>query len=343
MNLDGKRVLVTGGTGSLGRHLVRRLLAGHAGQVARVVVLSRDEGKQHDMRLAAQASPPDADRFDARRDRLVFRIGDVRDPQTLVEAVRDVDVVIHAAALKQVPTCEYFPREAVLTNVTGAEALARAVHSAGVHVEAVIGISTDKACKPVNVLGMTKALMERTFIAANTATHPARFLCVRFGNVIGTRGSVFPLFEQQAASGGPVTITSFAMTRFLLTLDRATDVVFEALRHGRAGEILVPRAPAARVVDLARAVIGDRPIDIREVGIRPGEKVHEVMVSDEECARTIERNGFYAIAPMLPELRAGAPGGSGPRTEYSSAQTTLDVDGVRALLDDAHATVLARA
>jgi UDP-glucose 4-epimerase len=325
--------------------LVRRLLAGHAGQPARVVVLSRDEGKQHDMRQTILGPPVASDDviFEQRRARLAFRIGDVRDLQTMIEAVREADIIIHAAALKQVPTCEYFPREAVMTNVMGADALTRAVHTAGPHVEAVVGISTDKACKPVNVLGMTKALMERIFIAANLPAHRARFLCVRYGNVIGTRGSVFPLFERQAAAGGPVTVTSFEMTRFLLTLDRAIDVIFAALRDGRRGEILVPRAPAARVVDLARAVIGDRAIDVREVGIRPGEKIHEVMVSEEECARTSERNGFYAIAPMLPELRGDTLASAALRSEYSSAETTLDVDGVRALLSDAHAGVLASA
>ncbi|MEZ5288454.1 MAG: polysaccharide biosynthesis protein [Vicinamibacterales bacterium] len=337
MNLDGKRVLVTGGTGSLGQHVVRRLLSGGAGAPARVVVLSRDEAKQHDMRLGTlgPAVATDDVIFEQRRSRLGFRIGDVRDLPTMMDAVRESDVVIHAAALKQVPTCEYFPREAVFTNVLGADTLVRAVQAVGAHVEAVVGISTDKACKPVNVMGMTKSLMERIFVAANVAGLPTRFMCVRYGNVIASRGSVFPLFEQQAASGGPVTVTSFDMTRFLLTLEQATDVIFAALEHGRAGEIIVPRAPAARVVDIARAIIGDRAIPVREIGIRPGEKIHEIMVSEEECARTSERAGFYAIAPMLPELREAVPAPAGLEGEYSSAEVTLDASGVRALIDEA--------
>jgi UDP-glucose 4-epimerase len=337
VNLEGKRVLVTGGTGSLGQHVVRHLLEGAHGQPARVVVLSRDEAKQHDMRLRwfGHRVATDDIIFQQRRARLGFRIGDVRDLPTMLDAVRESDIIIHAAALKQVPTCEYFPREAVLTNVMGADTLIRAVHSVGSHVEAVVAVSTDKACKPVNVMGMTKSLMERLFIAANMGPTSTRFICVRYGNVIASRGSVFPLFEEQVASGGPVTVTSFAMTRFLLTLEQATDVIFAALSTAHAGEILVPRAPAVRVADIAKALVGDRPIPITEIGIRPGEKIHELMVSEEECGRTTERDGYYAIAPMLPELRTLDPGARVLDREYSSADVTLDVQGVRELITSA--------
>jgi len=264
----------------------------------------------------------------------------------MVDTVRDVDVIIHAAALKQVPTCEYFPREAAMTNVIGADVLVRAVHAAGAHVDAVVGVSTDKACKPVSVMGMTKALMERIFVAANVGGRRTRFVCVRYGNVIGSRGSVFPLFESQVARGGPVTVTTPEMTRFLLTIDQAVDVIFAVIATGRPGEIYVPRAPAARVLDVARALIDDRPIPITFIGIRPGEKLHELMVSEDERHRTRRRNGYFAIAPLLPELTGHGDGhGKGNEnghdgddearvldSEYSSAHVTLDLEQVKTLL-----------
>jgi FlaA1/EpsC-like NDP-sugar epimerase len=291
VNVEGKRVLVTGGTGSLGQRVVRRLLDGDIGQPSRVMVLSRDEAKQHDMRLKflGQDSATDDVIFKRSRGRLTFRIGDLRDYATMAEAVRvadvssavrDADVVVNAAALKQVPTCEYFPREAALTNVIGTDVLVRAVHSVGQHVEVVVGISTDKACKPVNVMGMTKALMERLLIAANLGGRSPRFVCVRYANVIGSRGSVVPLFLDQIARGGPVTVTTREMTRFLLSIDQAADAVFKALDTARPGEIYVPRAPSARVVDIANALIDSRPIPLAYIGIRPGEKTHEIMVSE---------------------------------------------------------------
>lgn len=325
MYLDGKRVLVTGGTGSLGQRVVERLLAGDAGAVSRVIVMSRDEAKQHAMRLRflGHTSATDDVIFERTRQRLQFRIGDVRDLSAMVECVREADVIIHAAALKQVPTCEFFPREAVLTNALGADTIVRALQVAGTHVEAVVGISTDKACKPVNVMGLTKALMERLLIAANLAVPSTRFVCVRYGNVIGSRGSVVPLFVDQIARGGPVTITTPDMTRFLVTLDQAVDAVFAVLADGKAGEIFVPRAGAARVVDVAEAMIGGRAVEIRYIGVRPGEKTHEILVSEEECARTSERNGYYVVAPMLPELGGASAEPPCLSVEYSSAHVTL--------------------
>jgi UDP-glucose 4-epimerase len=334
LTIDGKRILVTGGTGSLGQRIVRRLLEGGLGRPAKVTVLSRDEAKQHDMRLRflhRQVATDDVI-FQHARDLLTFRIGDVRDYETLVEAVRDADIVIHAAALKQVPTCEYFPVEAVRTNVLGADALVRATMAAGAHVETVIGISTDKACKPINVMGMTKAVMERILVEANLRQPATRFACVRYGNVVASRGSVVPLFLEQIARGGPVTVTLKEMTRFLLTLDGAVDTVLAALAEARPGEIYVPRVPAARMVDLAEVLVGDRDIPIVYTGIRPGEKIHEIMVSEEECHRTIERNGYYVVCPMLPECAPAATEGRVMSSEYSSADITLDRDGLRALL-----------
>ena len=334
MNLEGKRVLITGGAGSLGQAVVRRVLTGEMGLPAAVTVFSRDEAKQHAMRLRYLNRVEATDEIIYRnsQERLRFRIGDVRDFASVVEAVRDAHVVIHAAALKQVPTCEYFPEQAVQTNVLGARNLVRAVREHGPGVEVVVGISTDKACKPINVMGMTKALMERVLIEANIGSASTRLVCVRYGNVIASRGSVVPLFLEQIARGGPVTVTMPTMTRFLLSLDQAVDTVFAALRFAGPGEILVPQAPAARVVDLAAALIDGRPISIAYTGIRPGEKIHEVMVSEEECFRTILREGYYVICPMLPELRQDPVTAPALEAEFSSAAITLDTAGLRRLL-----------
>ena len=240
--LGGKRILVTGGTGSLGQVLVRRLLTGEMGSPKKITVLSRDEAKQHYMRLAFQhrsGAATDDVIYENSRELLNFRIGDVRDFSSIMAAVRDADVIFNAAALKQVPTCEYFPFEAVMTNVVGPQNIVRALRENETDVELVVGISTDKACKPINVMGMTKALQERVLLEANMGSK-TKFICVRYGNVIASRGSVVPLFKQQIAKGGPVTITLPEMTRFLLTLDRAVDTVFAAVRGGARGELYVP-------------------------------------------------------------------------------------------------------
>jgi FlaA1/EpsC-like NDP-sugar epimerase len=327
---DGLRVLVTGGTGSLGKTVVRRLLRGDAGRPARVTVFSRDEAKQHDMRLSYlhRESATDEIIYRHSQELLAFRIGDVRDYGALARALSEADLVVHAAALKQVPSCEYFPAEAVSTNVIGALNLVRAIRELRLPVKAAVAISTDKACKPINVMGMTKAMMERVFVEANLASPDTRFVCVRYGNVIASRGSVVPLFVDQIKNGGPVTITLREMTRFLLSLDRAVDTVFAAIGQARAGETYVPKVPAARVLDVAESLINGRDIQMVYTGIRPGEKIHEIMVSEEECYRTIERGEYYVIAPMLPELR---PRLEPPArtTEYSSSEVTLD----RAQLD----------
>jgi FlaA1/EpsC-like NDP-sugar epimerase len=303
--LEGKNVLVTGGTGSLGQVLVRRLLSGELGSARKIIVFSRDEAKQHYMRISYQhlTSPTDEVIFRKSREQLEFRIGDVRDYRGVASVLREADVVFNAAALKQVPTCEYFPIEAVRTNVLGPENIVNAIQEHALPVETVIGISTDKACKPVNVMGMTKAIQERVFVQGNLRAK-TRFVCVRYGNVLASRGSVVPLFHEQIRAGGPVTITTTAMTRFLLSLEDAVDTVFAALCGASAGETYVPRVPSAKVVDIAQALIGERPIEIKVTGIRPGEKVHEILVSEEEAPRTTARGErFLAIAPMLPELR----------------------------------------
>jgi FlaA1/EpsC-like NDP-sugar epimerase len=335
MRLDDKRVLVTGGTGSLGRVLVRRLLEGELGVPRSIKVFSRSEALQHTMRLSFQhrrVATDDIVYEEGRQNRLVFTVGDVRDLEAVNAVLEDVDVVFHAAAMKQVPTSEYHPVEAFKTNVGGAQNIVRAIGERRLPIEAVIGISTDKACKPVNVMGMTKALQERVLLGAGMRCRETRFAVARYGNVLASRGSVIPLFREQISAGGPVTVTTPEMTRFLMSLDEAVDTVLAALGSGRTGETFVPRVPAARVVDVAQALIGDRSIDIEWVGIRPGEKVHEVLVSEEEAPRTRVRDGYLVIDPILPELRAASADEEFGDREYSSANDLMDVEAVAAFL-----------
>lgn len=331
--LTDKHVVVTGGTGSLGKILVRRLLGGEMGRPHRITVFSRDEAKQHAMRLAFQHKRDVTDEviFHNFERMLRFHIGDVRDLHSVSTALRDADVVVNAAALKQVPSCEYFPYEAVQTNIAGAENIVRAIREHRLPVDTVVGVSTDKACKPVNVMGMTKALQERLFVRANL-DNGTRFVCVRYGNVLASRGSVIPLFHEQIRRGGPVTITTPEMTRFLLSLEQAVDTVFAAMRGALPGETYIPRVPSARVTDIAEALIDGRGVETVVTGIRPGEKLHEILVSDEEAHRTVDRGEYYAIQPMLPEL---LPAQSEPTPlcrEYSSADEVMSPDEVRELL-----------
>jgi UDP-glucose 4-epimerase len=264
---------------------------------------------------------------------LEFRIGDVRNYEEVCSAVKDADIVVNAAALKQVPTCEYFPAQALATNCLGPQNIVRAIRENGYPVQTVVGISTDKACKPVNVMGMTKALQERIFVSANVLNPDTRFICVRYGNVLASRGSVIPLFLDQIRHGGPVTITVPEMTRFLLSLDEAVDTVFAALKGARAGETYIPRAPSSTVINIARTLIGKSRIPTKVIGIRPGEKMHEILISEEEAHHCIQRGRYYVILPMLPELRS-----SGERTknalsrEYSSGDETLSRAATESLL-----------
>jgi UDP-glucose 4-epimerase len=332
--LAGKTVLVTGGTGTIGKVLVRRLLSGEMGKPAKVIVFSRDEAKQHFMRLEYQQRPAATDEviYHNFERVLEFRVGDVRDYHSVAAVLRDVDVVVNAAAMKQVPTCEYFPYEAVRTNVDAAENIVRAIQEHNLGVETVVGVSTDKACKPVNTMGMTKAMQERIFIQANMRCRKTRFVCVRYGNVLASRGSVIPLFLEQIRLGGPLTITTTDMTRFLLSLEEAVDTVFAAIADARRGETYVPRAPSARMVDVATALIGSRPIKQVITGIRPGEKIHEIMVSEEEAFRTVDRGKWYAILPMLPEVCEDNTGSGCITAEYSSAHSVMTFDETVAML-----------
>lgn len=334
MILQDKRVLITGGTGSLGQVLVQRILSGELGRPKQVVIFSRDEAKQHTMRLnyLKRKSATDEVIYQNSQDILAFQIGDVRDYHSVCAALAKADIVFNAAALKQVPTCEYHPYEAVHTNITGPENLVRAIREHGFPVETVIGISTDKACKPVNVMGMTKALQERIFIRANLDCPDTRFVCVRYGNVLASRGSVIPLFHEQIRHGGPITITTPEMTRFLLSLNQAVDTVFAALREAKRGETYIPRVPAARVTDIAAVLIGDRPIEIIYTGIRPGEKTHEILISEEEAYRVADRGAYYAICSLLPELFSEATDRVVLDKEYSSADNLMSRDDLAALL-----------
>lgn len=311
---EDKVVLVTGGTGSLGKTLVKQLLSGEIGLPRKIIVFSRDEAKQHYMRVAysQMKNPTDEVIYNNFRRALEFRIGDVRNYASICGAMRGVDIVINAAALKQVPSCEYFPVEATSTNCIGAANIVRSIEENGLPVETVVGVSTDKACLPVNVMGMTKALQERVFIAGNITCPNTRFICVRYGNVLASRGSVIPLFHEQISLGGPVTLTTTDMTRFLLPLSHAVTTIATAIGEANPGETFVPKIPAANMLNVAMALIGDRNIEMKVVGIRPGEKIHEMMISPEEGVRAWDRGDFYAIKPMLPELlveEEGSPRG----------------------------------
>jgi len=332
---ENKVILVTGGTGSLGKTLVRRILTGEMGTPKKVIVFSRDEAKQHDMRMSYMHRLVATDELIYRNfmNILEFRIGDVRDYGDVCSVVRDADIIVNAAALKQVPTCEYFPVQAIMTNCIGVANIVRAIQENGYRVKTVLAISTDKACKPVNVMGMTKSLQERIVISANILNPGTRFICVRYGNVLSSRGSVIPLFHNQIRNGGPVTVTVPQMTRFLLSLNQAVDTVFTALQEAKPGETYVPRAPSATMIDLARALIGDRNVNIDVIGIRPGEKMHEIMVSEEEANHCESRGDYLAILPMLPELQASA--GTQPNAldkEFSSADNVMSFEETVTLL-----------
>lgn len=280
--LEGKRVLVTGGTGSFGRAFVRRLLATE--NPASVRVLSRDELKQHQMRTEF-----------AGEKRLDFFIGDVRDKERLRRAFANVDLVVHAAALKQVPVCEYNPFEAIKTNTLGAMNVIDAAIDAG--VSKVIAISTDKAVNPINLYGATKLCAEKLFVQGNAyaSAGSTKFACARYGNVVGSRGSVIPIFLAQRKTG-VLTITDMRMTRFWITLEQAAQFVLDAIAAMRGGEIFVPKLPSMRIVDLARAIAPR--VEHRIIGVRPGEKIHEVLLTDMEIRHTLDAGSFYVVKPQ---------------------------------------------
>ena len=335
MYLDKKRILITGGTGSLGKVLTRRILSGQLGTPQSVVVFSRDEAKQHEMRmeyLNRRSVTEDVMYHNFERT-LQFKIGDVRDFHSVAQALTNVDIVFNAAALKQVPACEYFPYEAVRTNIEGAENIVRAIKELRLNIETVVAISTDKACKPTNVMGMTKAIQERIFLTANIDCPKTRFVAVRYGNVLASRGSVVPLFLDQIEAGGPITLTDKKMTRFLLTLDQAVDTVFEAMQFAEAGETYLPKIKAALIVDVVNALVGKKKIEVKETGVRPGEKLHEVLVSQEEALRTISRGEYFAIKSILPEVSKPVSPESFEFDELSSEHFLMTSKEVQIFLD----------
>ena len=321
---EDKVLLITGGTGSFGNAVLRRFLNSGLREIR---ILSRDEKKQDDMRKKYN-SP-----------KLKFYIGDVRDPQSVMNAVRGVDYIYHAAALKQVPSCEFHPLEAVKTNVMGTENVLEAAIQCG--VKRVVCLSTDKAVYPINAMGISKAMMEKVAVAKSRSSSATVINVTRYGNVMASRGSVIPLFVDQIRSGQPITITDPSMTRFMMTLDDAVDLVLYAFEHGQPGEIFVQKAPAATIEVLTQALTGllNKPQhEVRVIGTRHGEKLYEALLSREEMAAAEDLGGYYRVPPDLRDLNYGKFVEQGEvkiseASDYNSHNTTrLDVAGMQALL-----------
>jgi FlaA1/EpsC-like NDP-sugar epimerase len=336
---EGKTLLITGGTGSLGQVLVRRLLSAEMGLPKKIMILSRDEAKQHDMRIKYLQKSKSTDEiiYTNFSRVLEFHIGDMRSIDTLAPLVRKANVVINAAALKQVPTCEYFPAEALKTNCMGAQNIVDLIRGQYEVPELVIGVSTDKACHPVNVMGITKALQERIFVAGAVHAPKTRFALVRYGNVLASRGSVVPLFHEQLKRDKVLTVTDQRMTRFLMSLEQAVDTIFAAAQSAKTGEIYIPKMPATSIYNLALALIegtgNKNKAKIEITGIRPGEKLHEVLIAEEEVPRAYSAGNYYAVRPMLPELLGESMSAASPLTaEYSSRDSNLDLGSTVDLL-----------
>ena len=282
-----KTLLITGGTGSFGNAVLNRFLNTDIGEIR---IFSRDERKQDDMRHEFQVKMPEV------AEKISFYIGDVRDLQSVKNAMHGVDYIFHAAALKQVPSCEFFPIEAVKTNVIGTENVLTAAIEAG--VKNVVCLSTDKAAYPVNAMGTSKAMMEKVIVAKSRTTKTTKICCTRYGNVMCSRGSVIPLWIDQIRSGNPITITEPTMTRFIMSLDEAVDLVLFAFENGESGDILVQKAPACTIETQAKAVcelFGGKADDIKIIGIRHGEKMYETLLTNEECANAIDMGNFYRV------------------------------------------------
>lgn len=283
-----KTLMITGGTGSFGNAVLNRFLKTDVGEIR---IFSRDEKKQDDMRHEFQAKYPEL------ADKIKFYIGDVRDLQSVKNAMHGVDFIFHAAALKQVPSCEFFPLEAVKTNVLGTENVLTAAIDEG--VKTVICLSTDKAAYPVNAMGTSKAMMEKVIVAKSRTTTKTKICCTRYGNVMCSRGSVIPLWIDQIRSGNPITVTDPNMTRFIMSLDEAVDLVLFAFEHGESGDILVQKAPACTIETQAKAVIElfdkEKKTPIKIIGIRHGEKKYETLLTNEECMNAIDMGDFYRV------------------------------------------------
>ena len=282
-----KTLLITGGTGSFGNAVLNRFLRTDIGEIR---IFSRDEKKQDDMRHEFQAKMPEV------ADKIKFYIGDVRDLQSCKNAMHGVDYIFHAAALKQVPSCEFFPMEAVRTNVIGTDNVLTAAIEAG--VECVICLSTDKAAYPINAMGITKAIEEKVAVAKSRNSGKTKICCTRYGNVMCSRGSVIPLWIDQIKNGNPITITEPSMTRFIMSLEEAVDLVLFAFEHGENGDLLIQKAPACTIGTQAQAVcelFGGKKEDIKVIGIRHGEKMYETLLTNEECAKAIDMGNFYRV------------------------------------------------
>lgn len=282
-----KTLLITGGTGSFGNAVLNRFLRTDIGEIR---IFSRDEKKQDDMRHEFQTRMPEA------AEKIKFYIGDVRDLQSVRGAMHGVDYIFHAAALKQVPSCEFFPMEAMRTNVIGTDNVLTAAIEA--EVKSVICLSTDKAAYPINAMGMSKALEEKVAIAKSRTSGRTKICCTRYGNVMCSRGSVIPLWIDQIRSGVPITVTEPRMTRFIMSLEEAVDLVLFAFAHGENGDLLIQKAPACTIRTQAEAVcelFGGRKEDIKVIGIRHGEKMYETLLTNEECARAIDMGNFYRV------------------------------------------------
>ena len=283
----GKTLMITGGTGSFGNAVLNRFLNTDIGEIR---IFSRDEKKQDDMRHEYQAKMPEV------ADKIKFYIGDVRNLQSCKNAMHGVDYIFHAAALKQVPSCEFFPMEAVKTNVIGTENVLTAAIEEG--VEAVICLSTDKAAYPINAMGITKAVEEKVAVAKSRMSGKTKICCTRYGNVMCSRGSVIPLWIDQIKAGNPITVTEPSMTRFIMSLDEAVDLVLFAFEHGENGDLLIMKAPACTIQTQAEAVcdlFGGNKDEIKVIGIRHGEKMYETLLTNEECAKAIDMGNFYRV------------------------------------------------
>lgn len=285
-HFTNKTLLITGGTGSFGNAVLERFLKTDIGEIR---IFSRDEKKQDDMRHEFQAKMPEV------AQKIQFYIGDVRDLQSVRNAMHGVDYIFHAAALKQVPSCEFFPMEAVKTNVIGTDNVLTAAIDEG--VKSVICLSTDKAAYPVNAMGITKALEERVAVAKSRTTNKTKICCTRYGNVMCSRGSVIPLWIEQMKNGQPITITDGSMTRFIMSLHEAVDLVIFAFEHGVSGDIFVQKSPACTIGVLAQAVkeLFAPQTEINVIGIRHGEKMYETLLTHEECANAVDMGEFYRV------------------------------------------------
>ena len=321
-----KTLMITGGTGSFGNAVLNGFLNSDIGEIR---IFSRDEKKQDDMRHEFQAKMPEV------ADKIKFFIGDVRDLASVKNAMHGVDYIFHAAALKQVPSCEFFPLEAVKTNVLGTDNVLTAAIEAG--VEAVICLSTDKAAYPVNAMGTSKAMMEKVIVAKSRTTKKTKICCTRYGNVMCSRGSVIPLWIEQIKAGNPITITEPSMTRFIMSLEEAVDLVLFAFENGTSGDILVQKAPACTIETLAKAVTGLFAPDheIKVIGIRHGEKMYETLLTNEECANAVDLGNFYRVPCDKRDLNYDKYFKDGDverntLTEFNSSNTELlDVEQVK--------------